>query len=698
MATIEELAAKYGSGKVVVAPSTATVDPYAHLANKYGSGATTDAPTPAAATYDPTQIPLSGATPEQQTQHMEEVRNPSKSLNVNDRAPVVNTFMKNLNKGLKESSDLMGEGVTDYTKGNVANAAGKFILGAVGGAFNAAMVAPTINTAKDYLTKFTGNPEFSNRAELVATGGLPIAKTAKVISDLAPSSRAVKTIVDAVGPENLPTFIQKLKSNPRLTAMDVDPNVQIIAQGLAAKPGDPRHLLDKVVKGRNDTKLDTVTGAIDEAMGVPVNITDKIDTLKSKIKAVGKEINPIVKDTGAVDMSPVIASIDAKLKPGVNSVISVGEPLPLGDIEKSLEGVKKLITDGKSVRTDAQSLHNFQSALRAKAEDLLSSTSGQDRQLGYALMDVRNQIVSAIDKASPQTNTAFDYLKSKGFQNLDAMNPANLRLKGADEAIIAQAEDAIKAYATKQGWSGASGSYKPALAKYRDENDIMEGFKKGTEVTKNRLGNLEDDPTYWDKWVKSNESHPEVLDAAREGARLAYAHQMGSVVNAARKGMDIPAIQFNKEKLYSLFDKSEVDKMAKALADEKLIADTNSKLFQGSMTAMRTLGNTATEVRAGYKPDYSNLLPVAAEGLNQYVSGGSLPVALAAGYGYMGLRKGMTAIGQKLDRKTNLEIADLATATGDAKEKLIQALQNHIPRGKLTLAQKSMLALPIAKP
>lgn len=650
MATIEELAAKYGSGKVDVTPSIAA-DPYAHLANKYGSGAATDTPTTAAATYDPTQIPLSGATPEQQAQHMDEVRNPSKSLNVNERAPVVNTFMKNLNKGLKESSDLMGEGVTAYTKGYVADAAMKVGLGAVGGAFNAAMVAPTINTAKDYLTKFTGNPEFSNRAELVATGGLPIAKTAKVISDLAPSSRAVKTIVDAVGPENLPTFIQQLKSNPRLTAMDVDPNVQIIAQGLAAKPGDPRHLLDKVVKGRNDTKLDTVTGAIDEAMGTPVNIKDKIDSLKRQISATGKEINPIISGSGAVDITPVITSLDAKLKPGVNSVITMGEPLPLNDIEKSLEGVKRVLTDGLKNRTDAQNLHNLQSGLRAKAEDLLGSASGQDKQLGKALMDVRNQIVTAIDAASPKIVNA------------------------AGETI---------------------GSYRPALAKYRDINDVDTAFIKGREITKNRSGYLDDDPAYWEKWVK--DATPAELEAAREGARLAYRHQMGSVTNAARKGTDIPLIDFNKQKLELLFGKQEVNTMAKALADEKLIADTNSKLFQGSMTAMRTLGDSATKVRANYKPDYSNLLPVAAEGVNQYVSGGSLPIALAAGYGYMGLRKGMTAIGQKLDRKTNLEIADLATATGDAKEKLIQALQDHIPRGKLTLAQKFMLALPIAKP
>ena len=104
-----------------------------------------------------------------------------------------------------------------------------------------------------------------------------------------------------------------------------------------------------------------------------------------------------------------------------------------------MEKVKGFITDGKSLRTDAQSLHTFQSALRAKAEDLLSSSTGADRQLGRALMDVRNQVVNAIDAASPQ-------------------------IKQADGTSI--------------------GTYKSALAKYRDANDIEDAFKKGGLVTK----------------------------------------------------------------------------------------------------------------------------------------------------------------------------------------------------------------------
>ncbi len=476
---------------------------------------------------------------------------------------------------------------------------------------------------------------------------------AKAVSAASPSSRAVQTIVDAIGPEKIPQVVERLKSNPRLTLMDVDPNVQIISQGLAAKPGQPRNILDEVVRGRSDTKLDAVTGAIDEALGVPVNVLDKVNSLKGQIKSVGKEINPIVAEAGPVDISPVIASIDAKLKPGVNSVISAGEPLPLGDIEKTLEKVKGFITDGKSLRTDAQSLHTFQSALRAKAEDLLSSSTGADRQLGRALMDVRNQVVNAIDVASPQ-------------------------IKQADGTSI--------------------GTYKSALAKYRDANDIEDAFKKGGLVTKNRLGNLEDDPSYWDKWIK--QASPQELEAAREGARLAIAQQMGAVTNAARKGIDIPQVEFNREKLKLLFGEKEVETMFKKLMDEKAIADTNSKLFQNSQTAMRLLGADATKVRPDYEPGFTRtILPVALEAGSSYLSGGSiLGPGLAAGILYPMARGKITKIGQNLDRKTNVEITNLASSVGEAREDLIKALQSHIPAGKLTMKQRLQLSLPVQKP
>jgi len=641
MPTVEELAYKYGSGEA----KGAVITPHADLINKYGGGTVT-------AEASVAQSNINTPSPEN-FERSKVIEAETAAANV--KRPIEYSKLpiaRHAIKGFNEGAAYAGEGIKDFAQGKPATGVGKFVLGSGQQLLNVVPILPVIEAGKEQVSKLTGNPEFANRAELVATGGLPVSRMTKAAMELTPSSRSVKAIVDAVGKENLPAFIDTLKSNPRLTAMDVDPNVQIINQGLSAKPGPPRNMLDKVVRERTDSKLDTVTGAINEAMGTPVNVLDKVNSLKSQIKATGKEINPIVAGAGTVDITPVLASIDAKLKPGVNSVITMGEPLPLGDIEKSLKGVKKFMTDGESFRTDAKSLHTFQSALRAKAEDLLSSTSGQDRQLGRALMDVRNQVVSAIDAVSPKiTNSAGEVI----------------------------------------------GSYKPALAKYRDINDVEDAFKKGQAVTKNRLGNLEDDPSYWEKWVK--DATPTELEAAKEGARLAYAHQMGTVTNAARKGIDIPAVEFNREKLNLLFGKAEVDKMAKALADEKMIADTNSKLFQGSMTAMRQLGAEATAVRPDYEPRVTRMmLPLALEAGNHLSGSGAYGLGTAIGMSYPFVRNQMTKVGQAMDRKTNVEIAKLSSATGEAKEALIKALQDHIPRGKLSLAQKSMLALPIAKP
>lgn len=637
--------------------TTSVVSPNADLINEFGKGNGVIAEHPPTNTnpMPEPRVPFSGHTQEQEQAYYDDLKNPK--FNPNDKLSVFSKALLPIvekgAKGFKEGGDLAGEGITDIGNRNIATGVGKFGLGLMQQGLNLTGIAPTIAEGTEQLGKLTGNPEFANRAELIATSGLPVAKLGSSVTAAMPSTRSIKTIVDAIGPENIPSVIKQLQSNPRLTLTDVAPSVQSINQGLAAASGEPRNILDKFVRGRTDTKLDTVTGAIDEAMGTPVNVADKIDTLKSQIKTTGKEINPIIKSTNPVDISPVVASIDAKLNPGVNSVITAGEPLPLGDIEKNLQGVRKFITDDKSLRTDPQSLHNFQSALRAKAEDLLSSTSGQDRQLGRALMDVRNQVVTAIDKASPQ-------------------------ITNADGSV--------------------TGSYKPALAKYRDVNDVNDAFKKGMLVTKNRLGNLEDDPSYWDKWVQ--QATPTELEAAKEGARLAYAHQMGSVTNAARKGTDIPAIEFNKQKLELLFGKPEVAKMSKALEDEKQISDTNSKLFQNSQTAMRLLGADATKIRPDYEPKFTKtILPVALEAGTQYLSGGSLPAAgLAAGVAYPFLRNKITQIGQNLDRKTNIEIANLSSSVGEARDNLIQALQAHAPQTKLTMGQKLKLSLPVAKP
>lgn len=633
MAEYDDLIKEFGTttDKKAVAVTT----PHADLIQEFGGGAVQATPPQS----EPSYIPK----PQTDEQILASQNRPSPSLPVSEY-PVIRKGIK----GYKEGTDLATEGYKDISQNKSFQGVGKVLLGHGEQVLNIVPVLPVIGEATDLITKATGNKEFADRAELVATSGLPILKAGKILAATRPSSRAIDFIAETIGKENIAPVLEQLKSNPRLTLMDVDPNVQIVAQGQAAKPGEPRNILDKFSKGRMATQKGAVIEAIDDTMGVPVSVKQKIDGLKANIKAVGAEINPIVANTKPVDLSYVLNHIESKAKPGVNSVITAGEPLPSTKVIEELESFKQYLTDGKSIRTDAKSLHSLQSSLRYRAEQLLDSQNPEQRQIGHALMQVRTKIVDAIDASSPQ---------------------------------IQQADGSFK------------GSYRPALAKYRDENNINDAFNKGQLILKNRQARLEDHPEFWEDW-KKNASKEEIA-AAQEGARLAVAHQMGAFRFAAKKGTDVPEVDFNKEKLQLLFGKKEVEDMSKLLSDERKIKDTDTKLFQNSMTAMRQLGAEGTKVRESYKPSFSNLLPIALEAGAAYATGGNvLGAGMLTGYTYQGVRKIMTKIGQKLDKDTHVEIANLASATGQSKDELIKALQSYIPQGKLTMKQKLQLSLP----
>lgn len=634
---IDALITKYGSGAGSDTNSSPDA-PFSNLINKYGNGVTT-AQEPAVTTQEPERDyrpkpgePVTGPV---------SVRNPAVEDIINSPSYIKRQTIKNYN----DAKSLAGKGVSDISQGMSATGVGEVGLGGLG--MITALPGAIISGADRFLQKASGNKDF-RPTELVTTTGLPIKTVGGVAVNAMPTSRAVNELIKIVGKENIPKVIEELKSNPRLTLMDVSPNAQITAQGLASKPGNPLDVLKNFVTGRSANQKNTVIDAYDEAMGVPFGMKQKNDQLKSSIKKTGQEINPILDQTGTVDITPVISDIDATLKPGVQSVISMGKSLPGPRVNEELAGIRKLLTDDKSQRTDAKQLHAIQSNLRAKAEDLLNSQSGQDRQIGYALMDVRNQIVSAIDKASPQI---------------------------------------------KDNAGNSLGTYKAKLSKYREANQIDEAFQKGLLVTRNKLGRLEDHPEYWDDWVKN--ASPEELEAAKQGARLAVAHQMGAFRFASRKGLEVPESEFNSQKLGLLFGFKETNKLMKALQDERKINDTDAKLFANSMTAMRLAGQKATEIREDYKPSLSAALPAIVEAANQY-AGGEIPGLGAAGViGYTYVRKGMRKVGQKLDNDTNTEIAKLASATGESREALIKALSNSLPNPKLPLSKKLQLAFPV---
>ena len=362
---------------------------------------TTTAPKAAA----PIRPPISGVS---ETASNEINAQPAKAGGVNPREQALIEGIRNLPnnvgnaivKDFKEGTETVGEGVSDILSNKPASGIGKVGLGAL-----STLVSPISGTSKEVIakpvTELTGNKQAGDIAEIALTGGLPITKATKATIAAIPKNKALKTLVESIGPENAGAVAKAMRENPRLTPADLSPKVKQDVQSLFVNDGPHINYLANRVTERAEGAKAAVEGAMDSSLGATVNAVDKVNELKQNIRNVGSQkIQPALEKAGPVDVTPVVKSIDDILKPGVNSVISNETQLASPEVNKQLELIRKYLTDDKSMRSDPAQLHQIQSALRSKAEAMLSSSSGQDRQIGSALMKVRNGIVDAIDAAT----------------------------------------------------------------------------------------------------------------------------------------------------------------------------------------------------------------------------------------------------------------------------------------------------------
>lgn len=561
---------------------------------------------------------------------------------------LIKELMGNVGSSIAENYqsgvDLTKSGISDISQGNLAPklptsnpqdwSGGGILKTGVGGLSTVlSPVSGTIKaTVQDPLTNLTGNPDFGEKAGLLVGGVIPFAKGIKIGKAALPTEKAISTLVDSIGgPQHIPEFIKELGSNPRLSPMDISNPSRQLAQKLVVTEGENQKILTDAVKSRMDSMKGTIKGAIDQTMGAPVDVKVKIDSMKDAAREVGsKVINPVLENTSPVDTSSVIKYIDDKAKPGINSVISAGEQLPSGPIVDRLNEIRSYLTDDKTVLTDPKRLNRIQSSLRSEAENLINSTDGQSRSMGYAIMQLRNKIVDTIDEASPKD-------------------------------------------------AAGKGTYRPALGSYADEKHIEDAFEKGSQILKNRPTVFDDRPEYWKAWIDA--AKPAEVAAAKEGARIAVDSQIRGMRNAiGRKGVEIPEVEFNVDKMRLLFGKKEADGMFKTLTDEKRIADTNNKLIENSQTAMRLKNDTRVKVRdpVTLSEAGKTIIPAAAaEAASTYLTGepGVMTAVLTAG---AIAKKVANFAGRKYDLANNAELARVLSATGTTKQQVINKLQSRI--------------------
>ena len=582
--------------------------------------------------------PISGVSKEQS-----DIINaqPSQLGGANPRSWVPNfDIPTRIGENFTSGRDLAGEGLTDLQTGHPYKGAGKTALGAFQMA-TSPISGIIQGGVSDPITDITGNPDIGERAGFVASSAIPVVPSSAAISKIAPTNKMFSKLVSDItnngeNPQALIDTVQAMRRNSRLSPVDLSPSVLQNTQELFAN-GGPVNYLKNASTARMGGAKQAVETAYDTATGIPVDAVQKLKDLKKAASDVGsQQINPAIANSKPVDITPVLDHIDNIIKPGVNKVITSESTLPSTEINKQLIQIRSMLANAKEQRTDPQALHTFQSVLRQEADTLLNSSDGQARRMGNALMKVRNELVDSIDKAS-------------------------------------------------------GGTYKPALSNFRDAKQIDDAFHHGYDSIFTNSKKLEGRPEFTKEWFNGL-SEPEKA-AAREGARLQLDTQINNFRFAARKGMEIPEVEFNRQKLEMLFGKDKTDKLIQALKDERAIADTHNKVIEGSQTQMRK------ENKATWKPPTPTEVgkgagTIAAMEATNYFLGG-VPSVGAALYGGAKIgAKTADVIKQKLYRNNQAAYAKYALPTqGPDREALIRALEAQIPGPKPSLLARGGNAL-----
>ena len=529
----------------------------------------------------------------------------------------------------KSGKEMVSSGIEDIGSGHPYKGAGKVALGAltVAGAPLSGIIDDTVGKVGNKI-----GPGFGDKAALITGMALPVVPGAGAVVKAIPKNKALSTLVENIGRENLPEVVAAMKANPRLAPADLSPRVLQDTQHLFANEGPQIDYLAKASANRMASSKAAVNDAYDTTAGVSPDLAGKVQGLADAAKKVGEEaIQPAIKGAKPVEISDTLGALDSALKPGINKI---GDSTYLTEVKKELNDIRRDLRMAKEYNAD--DLHWYQAKLRKDAETLIRSGSGSDKARGNAMMEVRNNLVADIDKAT-------------------------------------------------------NGKYKPALSSYRDEMHIADSFRNGYEGVFSSSKKMENDPSFTKKWFEGLTEHEQ--QAAREGARARIATEIGTARNPALAGESFARSDFNQEKLATLFGKEEAAKLIKTLQEERTIANTHNKIIEGSQTAMRTASKSQFALPTKTEVMQSAPAVAAAEASNYFMGG--VP---AMGAAMLGVAKGgamaKDMIKMKLAREHNARYAQYALPTeGPSRDALIAALEAQIPGPKPSLVTRGASAL-----
>lgn len=427
--------------------------------------------------------------------------------------------------GLRDIASKASSGATEYTPqttaGEFTKTAGEFIPGTlIGGGgnllTNAVKFGVVPGVASEAAGQVTEGTKFEPYARvgaalispLAAEGALRGVESAgnKLLS-MTPSGATANNLTDAMAAsgKTVDDVAFEMARNPRLNAMDVDPNLQQMGMNLANQGGAPRATLNSAVEGRAAGAKGAVEGAFDEALGESPDTVKMLDDLRGKQQAgvlKPEDVRTTLDNAMGSATDPQAAINDfvktrtAESQPFYEKALEGGSMAPL---EKQFETTFSDATSAVSkAAQELQAAHQQQliaNAQVAKAGNNVYASSGA--------LDAQRSAKTAVDQAQKNLEAATTQKES-----------ALGRLRKAQEDGTANAPGAV--------WS-------PRIQQFLDDPITQAGLAKGAKLE--RLEALAEGRTF-------NPSEYAITGVDQAGNPVVGSVPNMRTLNVVKKGLD----------------------------------------------------------------------------------------------------------------------------------------------------------------
>jgi hypothetical protein len=206
---------------------------------------------------------------------------------------------------------------------------------------------------------------------------------------------------------------------------------QRMMSSVARTPNDARQEVVEGLLNRQMGQGDRLTNALAEGFDAPETAAQRATALTDVRTAdANRNYTAARQSAGAVNVSPILETIDQTLTPGVNGIVSPRDNIGYDTIEGALARVRRMLSDGNSQVTD------FNTLFRAKLDldDMITKAEGQGAgNRAFALGQVHRQVDRALAAASPEYRAANDtFARQSGV--IDAVDTGRAATSGRTRA------------------------------------------------------------------------------------------------------------------------------------------------------------------------------------------------------------------------------------------------------------------------